>query len=198
MSTDAPVDLRAALRQLNQEVGVPMDQLVRTVEQALALAYKRQFGSEGFVQARLDPEQGGLVMTATRTAEDGSQTVTELPVDDFRRSAAYTARKAVLGLLRGIERQQAQQAFSQRYGDTIPSRLTIPLHTGLTGTAAGQRRVLRVNDTLEDARNIKCDVGRNGTSEQESECIAVLSRLACVLGEVRVGGINSGCSLPER
>ena len=35
--TDAPVDLRAALRQLNQEVGVPMDQLVRTVEQALAL-----------------------------------------------------------------------------------------------------------------------------------------------------------------
>ncbi len=117
MSTDAPVDLREAQRQLNRDVGVTMDQLVRTVEQALALAYKRQFGSEGFVQARLDPEHGGLVMTATRTAEDGSQTMTELPVEDFRRSAAYTARKAVLGLLRGIERQQAQQAFSQRYGE---------------------------------------------------------------------------------
>jgi len=115
--TDAPVDLRAALRQLNQEVGVPMDQLVRTVEQALAFAYKRQFETQGFVQARLDPDRGGLTLTATRTAEDGSQTVTPLPIEDFRRTAAQTARKAVLGLLRSIERQQAQQAFSQRYGE---------------------------------------------------------------------------------
>jgi transcription termination/antitermination protein NusA len=115
--TDAPVDLRAALRQLNQEVGVPMDQLVRTVEQALAFAYKRQFETEGFVQARLAPEEGGLTLTATRTAEDGTQTVTRLPVEDFRRTAAQTARKAVLGLLRSIERQEAQQAFSQRYGE---------------------------------------------------------------------------------
>jgi N utilization substance protein A len=94
-----------------------MDQLVRTVEQALAFAYKRQFETEGFVQARLDQDRGGLSVTATRTAEDGTQTVTPLPIEDFQRSAAQTARKAVLGLLRGIERQQAQQAFSQRYGE---------------------------------------------------------------------------------
>ncbi len=116
MSTDS-VDLREALRRLNEEVGVPLDRLVRTVEQALAWAYKRQFEPEGFIQARLDPEHGGLTITATRTAEDGSQTVTPLPVDDFRRTAAQTARKAVLGHLRGIERQQAQAAFSQRYGE---------------------------------------------------------------------------------
>ena len=61
--------------------------------------------------------------------------------------------------------QHLESTFSQRYGDTIPSRLTIPLHTGLTGTAAGQRRVLRVNDTLEDARYIKCDVGYDTRSE---------------------------------
>src|SRR5690242_16600580 len=57
--------------------------------------------------------------------------------------------------------QHLESTFSQRYGDTIPSRLTVPLHTGLTGTAAGQRRVLRVNDTLQDSRYIKCDVGHD-------------------------------------
>ncbi len=50
MSTDS-VDLREALRRLNEEVGVPLDRLVRTVEQALAWAYKRQFEPEGFIQA---------------------------------------------------------------------------------------------------------------------------------------------------
>src|SRR6202035_3698036 len=58
-----------------------------------------------------------------------------------------------------------ESAFAQRYGDTTPSRMTIPLHTGLTGTAAGERRVLRVNDTLEDSRYIKCDVGFDTRSE---------------------------------
>jgi sigma-B regulation protein RsbU (phosphoserine phosphatase) len=61
--------------------------------------------------------------------------------------------------------QQLESTFAQRYGDTIPSRMTIPLHTGLTGTAAGERRVLRVNDTLEDSRYIKCDVGHDTRSE---------------------------------
>ena len=61
--------------------------------------------------------------------------------------------------------QHLESAFSMRYGDTIPSRLRLPLHQGLTGTAAGERRVLRVNDTLEDPRYIKCDVGFDTRSE---------------------------------
>jgi sigma-B regulation protein RsbU (phosphoserine phosphatase) len=61
--------------------------------------------------------------------------------------------------------QHLESTFAQRYGDTIPSRLTVPLHTGLTGTAAGERRVLRVNDTLQDSRFIKCDVGHDTRSE---------------------------------
>src|ERR1700736_4724979 len=43
--------------------------------------------------------------------------------------------------------QHLESAFSMRYGDTIPSRLRVPLHQGITGTAAGERRVLRVSDT---------------------------------------------------
>jgi phosphoserine phosphatase RsbU/P len=61
--------------------------------------------------------------------------------------------------------QHLESAFSMRYGDTIPSRMRLPLHQGLTGTAAGERRILRVNDTLEDSRYIKCDVGFDTRSE---------------------------------
>jgi sigma-B regulation protein RsbU (phosphoserine phosphatase) len=61
--------------------------------------------------------------------------------------------------------EHLESIFAQRYGDNLPSRMTIPLHTGLTGTAAGERRVLRVNDTLEDSRYIKCDVGDDTRSE---------------------------------
>ena len=61
--------------------------------------------------------------------------------------------------------QLLESAFAMRYGDTIPSRTRLPLHQGLTGTAAGERRTLRVNDTLEDPRYIKCDVGFDTRSE---------------------------------
>jgi phosphoserine phosphatase RsbU/P len=61
--------------------------------------------------------------------------------------------------------QHLESAFAMRYGDTIPSRQRVPLHQGLTGTAAGERRVLRVNDTLEDSRYIKCDIGFDTRSE---------------------------------
>jgi hypothetical protein len=52
--------------------------------------------------------------------------------------------------------QRLESVFAMRYGDTIPARMSLPLHQGLTGTAAGERRILRVNDTLEDPRYIKC------------------------------------------
>ena len=61
--------------------------------------------------------------------------------------------------------QLLESVFAMRFGDSIPSRLRLPLHQGLTGAAASERRVLRVNDTLEDSRYIKCDVGFDTRSE---------------------------------
>jgi sigma-B regulation protein RsbU (phosphoserine phosphatase) len=61
--------------------------------------------------------------------------------------------------------QRLESVFAMRYGDTIPARMSLPLHQGLTGTAASERRILRVNDTLEDPRYIKCDIGFDTRSE---------------------------------
>jgi sigma-B regulation protein RsbU (phosphoserine phosphatase) len=61
--------------------------------------------------------------------------------------------------------QLLESAFAMRYGDKIPTRYRAQLHQGLTGTAAGERRVLRVNDTLEDPRHIRCELSFDTRSE---------------------------------
>src|SRR5258708_291894 len=50
--------------------------------------------------------------------------------------------------------------------DSIVARLRLPLHQGLTGTAAAQRRVLRINDVKEDPRYIRCETGGEARSER--------------------------------
>src|SRR6266849_5204606 len=61
--------------------------------------------------------------------------------------------------------QVLESAFAMRYEDSIPARLRLPLHHGLTGTAAGERRVLRINDVTEDPRYIHCESGVVARSE---------------------------------
>jgi sigma-B regulation protein RsbU (phosphoserine phosphatase) len=51
------------------------------------------------------------------------------------------------------------------YEDSIPARTQLPLHQGLTGAAAGERRVLRINDVADDPRYIRCESGVETRSE---------------------------------
>jgi len=46
--------------------------------------------------------------------------------------------------------QLLESVFAMRCNDSIAARLRLPLHHGLTGTAAGERRILRINDVTED------------------------------------------------
>lgn len=49
-------------------------------------------------------------------------------------------------------RQVLESVFSMRYQDAIPSRFEMPLHQGITGTAAAERRTIRVVDVRLDPR----------------------------------------------
>src|SRR5271169_4732369 len=55
--------------------------------------------------------------------------------------------------------QLLQSIFSNRYEESLPTRLNMRLHEGLTGAAASQRAPLRVNDVLNDPRYIRCESG---------------------------------------
>ena len=61
--------------------------------------------------------------------------------------------------------QLLESVFAMCPSDALPARTGIPLHKGLTGTAAGQRRVLRVHDVSEDPRYIRCETGVDARSE---------------------------------
>jgi sigma-B regulation protein RsbU (phosphoserine phosphatase) len=61
--------------------------------------------------------------------------------------------------------QHLESVFAMCCGDSIPARLRVALHKGLTGTAAGERRILRVNDISQDPRYIHCENGVAARSE---------------------------------
>jgi phosphoserine phosphatase RsbU/P len=61
--------------------------------------------------------------------------------------------------------QLLESVFAMRYEDAIPARLCLPLHQGITGTAAGLRRTVRVGDVQNDPRYVHCDTGLETRSE---------------------------------
>jgi transcription termination/antitermination protein NusA len=110
-------DLRTALEELNSAVGIPVEELVHEVEGALAVAYKKAFSAPGEINVRLDSDTAEITVTSRLVAEDGSEVVTQLPAEDFRRLAAQTARQAVMRHIRDLERDRALREVSQRRGE---------------------------------------------------------------------------------
>lgn len=53
--------------------------------------------------------------------------------------------------------QLLESVFAMRFEDTIPSRTQMPLHQGITGAAAGERRTIRVVDVRLDPRYLQCE-----------------------------------------
>lgn len=53
-------------------------------------------------------------------------------------------------------KQVLESVFSMRFQDAIPSRFEMPLHQGITGTAAAERRTIRIVDMQLDPRYLSC------------------------------------------
>jgi sigma-B regulation protein RsbU (phosphoserine phosphatase) len=61
--------------------------------------------------------------------------------------------------------QLLESVFAMRDEDSIPARMHLPLHQGITGAAAGERRALRIDDVLNDPRYIRSESGVETRSE---------------------------------
>jgi len=107
----------AALEQLNSELGIPLDELTRTVEQALADAYRRAFDPPGYVIVHIDPATAVMQVTSRTYGPDGEEVLTSLPTDDFARMAAQTAKQAVLRHIRNLEREKAVTEAAEHRGE---------------------------------------------------------------------------------
>ena len=113
------IDL-AALRALEREKEIPLDLLVRTIEQALLLAYHRTEGAQPHARVELDRKSGHVVVWAQETDATGAvvREWDDTP-EGFGRIAATTARQTILQRLRDVEDEHVLGDFRGREGDIV-------------------------------------------------------------------------------
>jgi N utilization substance protein A len=109
--------LAEALTALCAEVGIPFEEMLHTVEGALAIAYMRAFNPPGEVTVRLDTKTGALDVTSRVRNPDGTVSVGELPSEDFKRMAAQTAKHAVLRHIHDLERDKVLRDVAEHRGE---------------------------------------------------------------------------------
>jgi len=81
-------------------------------------------------------------------------------------------------LLWNEQAQLLESVFSMRFQDAIPSRVQMPLHQGITGAAAAERRTIRVVDVRLDPRYLQVE----GDVEVRSELVVPLLRQDRLIG----------------
>jgi transcription termination/antitermination protein NusA len=135
-------DFVGALLQLNAEKQVPREQLIRTVEEAIAAAYRR-IANEEDIHVRIDADTGRIRVYRARVAvaevEDPLTEFTleearghksdalpgelvemeEIDGDTFGRIGAQTAKQVVLQRLREAERDVVFDQYASREGELV-------------------------------------------------------------------------------
>jgi N utilization substance protein A len=131
-----------ALLQLNAEKQIPREQLLRTVEDAIASAYRRDEGNAD-IHVQIDAETGKIrVYRARVTVAEVADPATEFTLEEarghapdarlgdlveyqqlgseaFDRIHAQTAKQLVLQRIREVERDQVFDQFASREGELI-------------------------------------------------------------------------------
>src|SRR5260370_12668667 len=99
------------------QLGIPREEMLPTVEVALAPAYIRAFNPPGDVRVTLDTKTGALEVTSRVVRGDGSEMVRTLPSEDFKRMAAQTAKHAVLRHIHDLERDKVLRDVAEHRGE---------------------------------------------------------------------------------
>ena len=106
-----------ALQELNRELGIPLEDLLSSIEAALADAYRRAFAPFGYVTVKVDLATAELHVRSRTYDASGEEVFQDLPTEDFARLAAQTAKSAVLRHIRNLERDRALQEASEHRGE---------------------------------------------------------------------------------
>jgi len=109
--------LGEALTALCAEVGIPFEEMLHTVEGALAVAYVRAFSPAGFVTVKLDVTTGALDVRSRLVRPDGTELIESLPAENFKRMAAQTAKHAVLRHIHDLEREKVMRDVAEHRGE---------------------------------------------------------------------------------
>lgn len=132
----------AALDALEREKKIPKEVFIETLQSALALAYKKQYGTSKAIEVMLVPERSAIrilaQLTVVEEVEDketqisledaklidkkykvGDRITEEIVSKDFGRIVAQNAKQVILQKLREIENSVAYDELSEKEEDLI-------------------------------------------------------------------------------
>jgi N utilization substance protein A len=140
------MDILQQLNQIAVERDIPLEELLREIEDSLAVAYKKFVGATGEVSVHIDPKKGwtaflekevvGIVtepsfqMTVLEArkrkadAEIGDFIETEVDPNRFGRIAAQTFKQVLSQKLREAETRQIHDVFHEKMGEVVSGVVT--------------------------------------------------------------------------
>src|SRR5579883_1584585 len=133
------------LQQIAKEKDIPLDTLIETVESALATAYKRNNAANGEIKVRIDSNRSAVapfkvysekivveevendhleisLEEARQINPDAlvGETITfDVPLGNFGRIAAQTAKQVVVQRIREAERRKVFDEYNERVGEVV-------------------------------------------------------------------------------
>ncbi|HAT72768.1 MAG TPA: transcription termination/antitermination protein NusA [Elusimicrobia bacterium] len=145
-------DLLLALEQLEREKNIKREDVFKTITDSLVSALRKYFGKTAQIMAGIDPETGDmagfLVKKVSETvvtpeleitlaeaqkhqpdAKMGDDVHIPVPIQDFSRIAAQTAKQVLIQKIREIEKVRVYDEYKPREGEVV---------TGLVHHVAGR------------------------------------------------------------
>lgn len=157
-------DFLRALRQIEEEKGLPVEIIAASLEAALISAYRKHKGGDQNLEVHLDLENGeislfeirmvveevaapDLELSLAQAREMGYLDVVhgdiiriEVSPEGFGRIAAQTARQVIIQRIKDAERQVIFDEFANRVGDLV---------NGIIFKTEGEHILVRLNDRTE-------------------------------------------------
>ncbi|MCX7801022.1 MAG: hypothetical protein N2109_11850, partial [Fimbriimonadales bacterium] len=135
------MDILQQLNQIAQERDLPLAELQKELEEALAVAYKKHFGASGDVSVKLDPQKGWTAIVEKEvvsmvsepsfqisleearrrdpSVEIGDFVRCEVDPNRFGRIAASTFKQVLSQKLRDAEKRRVEEEILQKVRDVI-------------------------------------------------------------------------------
>ncbi len=135
-------DLLMALESLEREKNISREDTIKTIEDALISALRKNFGKTALLTAKIDPEEGTIEAYQTLVVVDevsnpeveisledakkenpkakiGQEIIVTVDVEEFSRIAAQIAKQVLIQKVRGIERDNLYKEFKPREGEVV-------------------------------------------------------------------------------
>ncbi len=145
-------DLLLALEQLEREKNIKREDVFKTITDSLVSALRKYFGKTAQIMAGIDPETGEMAGFLVRKVTDpvvtpeleisleeaqkhqpdaklGDDIHIPVPIQDFSRIAAQTAKQVLIQKIREIEKVRVYDEYKPREGEVV---------TGLVHHVAGR------------------------------------------------------------